>query len=85
LRWGNFKIATRDITIDQATDDPKLIRRTAGLALKRLDLSQRFRLLGVRVGKLEAKNLDGNQGLALIKYAPSAMQSIANEKTPELF
>jgi DNA polymerase IV len=85
LRWGNFKIATRDITIDQATDDPKLIRRTAGLALKRLDLSQRFRLLGVRVGKLEAKNLEGNQGLALIKYAPSAMQSIANEKTPELF
>lgn len=85
LRWGNFKIATRDITIDQATDDPKLIRRTAGLALKRLDLSQRFRLLGVRVGKLEAKNLEGNQGLALIKPAPSAMQSIANEKTPELF
>jgi DNA polymerase-4 len=85
LRWGNFKIATRDITIDQATDDPKLIRRTAGLALKRLDLSQRFRLLGVRVGKLEAKNLEGNQVLALIKPARSAMQSIATEKTPELF
>jgi DNA polymerase IV len=58
LRWGNFKIVTRDITLDAATDDAKLIRRTAGLALKRVDLTQRFRLIGVRVGKLEAKNLE---------------------------
>jgi DNA polymerase IV len=85
LRWGNFKIATRDITLDQATDDAQLIRRTAGLALKRLDLSQRFRLLGVRVGKLESKNSEGNQPPALVKPALSAMQLIANERAPELF
>jgi DNA polymerase IV len=55
LRWGNFKIVTRDISLPEATNDPALIRRTAGLALKKVDLSQRFRLLGVRVGKLESE------------------------------
>jgi DNA polymerase IV len=85
LRWGNFKIATRDITIDAATDDPKIIRRTAGLALKRLDLSQRFRLLGVRVGKLEPKSSEQKLPLAGIEPARGAMKNEANEKEPELF
>ncbi len=85
LRWGNFKIATRDITLEAATDDAKIIRRTAGLALKRLDLSQRFRLLGVRVGKLEAKKLDQNMLLARTDAGQVAIKNIANEKTPELF
>ncbi|NJS35559.1 MAG: DNA polymerase IV [Brachymonas sp.] len=78
LRWGNFKIVTRDITMEHATDDAKLIRRTAGLALKRVDLSQRFRLLGVRVGKLEAKNFKKNQALAGIESATSAIKNIAS-------
>jgi DNA polymerase IV len=56
LRYGNFKIVTRDITLAQPTDDAAVIRRTAGLALKRADLTQRFRLLGVRVGKLSPKS-----------------------------
>jgi DNA polymerase IV len=85
LRWGNFKIATRDITIEAATDDAKIIRRTAGLALKRLDLSQRFRLLGVRVGKLVAKNDEENRVLARTDIDDSAIKSIAIEKMPELF
>lgn len=85
LRWGNFKIVTRDITLDAATDDAKLIRRTAGLALKRVDLNQRFRLLGVRVSKLEAKNLEGNQPLAVINSAQNAIKLIASGREPELF
>ncbi len=85
LRWGNFKIVTRDITLEAATDDPKLIRRTAGLALKRVDLAQRFRLIGVRVGKLEAKNLEPNQPLPVIEFTLNATELIANEKEPELF
>ncbi len=90
LRWGNFKIVTRDITLDVATDNAKLIRRTAGLALKRVDLSQRFRLLGVRVGKLEAKTSERNEQLALIKYTKLAMKKIVSEQAekdrmPELF
>jgi DNA polymerase IV len=85
LRWGNFKIATRDITIDQATDDPKIIRRTAGLALKRIDLSQRFRLLGVRVGKLIQKDLDKKSPIADMESTKFATKSIVDDRMPELF
>jgi DNA polymerase-4 len=52
LRYDDFRIATRDHTIDHFTADAKTIRRIAGQCLKRVDLSRRLRLLGVRVGKL---------------------------------
>ncbi len=85
LRWGNFKIATRDMTLETATDDAQLIRRTAGLALKRLDLSQRFRLLGVRVSKLEAKNSEKKELAAGIDITQSAIKKEAVDRMPELF
>ena len=43
---------TRDTTLDRFTSDAADIRRQAGLCLKRVDLTRRIRLLGVRVGKL---------------------------------
>ena len=52
LRYGDFKIVTRDQTLAEFTADAKTIRHTAGLCLKRIDLTRRFRLLGVRVGTL---------------------------------
>jgi DNA polymerase-4 len=52
LRYDNFQSVTRDVTIDTSTADAAAIRRHAGLCLKRVDLSRRIRLLGVRVGKL---------------------------------
>jgi DNA polymerase-4 len=52
LRFDNFKTVTRDTTIDEHTADATAIRRQAGLNLKRVDLSRRIRLLGVRVGKV---------------------------------
>ena len=52
LRYDDFKSVTRDVSIDDYTDDPKRIRLLAGQCLKRVDLSRRFRLLGVRVGTL---------------------------------
>ncbi|MFO1503581.1 MAG: DNA polymerase IV [Steroidobacteraceae bacterium] len=52
LRFDNFKAVTRDTTIDEHTADAAIIRRQAGLNLKRVDLSRRIRLLGVRVGKV---------------------------------
>jgi len=55
LRFDNFKSVTRDTTIEDYTADAKVIRRQAGLNLKRVDLSRRIRLLGVRVGKLAKK------------------------------
>ncbi|MDM0024141.1 Y-family DNA polymerase [Variovorax saccharolyticus] len=52
LRYGDFKIATRDQTIEAFTADPKEIRRIAGQCLKRVPLERPLRLLGVRVGTL---------------------------------
>jgi DNA polymerase-4 len=52
LRYDDFKIATRDQTIDRFTNDAKTIRQTGGLCLKRVPLERPLRLLGVRVGAL---------------------------------
>ncbi|MEO6080225.1 MAG: DNA polymerase IV [Steroidobacteraceae bacterium] len=62
LRFDNFQTVTRDTTFDEPTADAKIIRRQAGLNLKRVDLSRRIRLLGVRVGKL-VKAIDAEGAL----------------------
>jgi DNA polymerase IV len=53
LRFEDFKTVTRDLTLDDATAEPEAIRRAAGLCLKRVDLSRRLRLMGVRMGTLQ--------------------------------
>lgn len=58
LRYDNFQSVTRDTTIDHFTADAATIRREAGLCLKRVDLTRRLRLLGVRVGKLVKAGTD---------------------------
>lgn len=52
LRYDNFQSVTRDQTLAHYTADAASIRQTAGLALKRVPLTQKLRLLGVRVGTL---------------------------------
>ena len=52
LRFDDFKIVTRDLTLPAHTMDAKAIRRAAGECLKRVDLTRRLRLLGVRAGAL---------------------------------
>ena len=52
ITFDNFEKVTRDQTIELHTADAATVRRVAGLCLKRVDLSRRFRLLGVRVGNL---------------------------------
>ena len=52
LRYDNFQAVTRDQTLTEYTADAKQIRQIAGQCLKRVDLSRRLRLLGVRVGSL---------------------------------
>ena len=52
LRFDDFKTVTRDQSINVPTNDPAEIRQLAGLCLKRVDLTRRLRLLGVRVGGL---------------------------------
>lgn len=75
LRFDNFKIITRDLTLEQPTADAQAIRQAAGRALKRAPLERRLRLLGVRVGALAPMN--------------SAQDAIKNEaypmKTGQLF
>ena len=52
LRFDDFKSVTRDLSLPAHTFDAVAIRRAAGECLKRVDLSRRLRLLGVRAGAL---------------------------------
>jgi DNA polymerase-4 len=52
LRFEDFKTVTRDLTLPEPVADAAAIRHAAGLCLKRVDLSRRLRLLGVRAGSL---------------------------------
>jgi DNA polymerase-4 len=53
LRFDDFRTVTRDHTVEAATQDGAVIRAAAGQCLKRVLLSRRLRLLGVRVGGLQ--------------------------------
>ena len=52
LRFEDFKTVTRDLTLPEATAEAAEIRSAAGQCLKRVDLSRRLRLLGVRMAAL---------------------------------
>jgi DNA polymerase-4 len=52
LRFDDFRIATRALTLPAHTLDGRAIRRAAGQCLTRVDLSRRLRLLGVRASAL---------------------------------
>jgi len=59
LRFDDFRTVTRDHTVDEPTQDGAAIREAAGQCLKRVNLSRRLRLLGVRVGGLVRIGRDG--------------------------
>ena len=88
LRFDNFKSLTRDITVDHYTASAQEIRRIAGQCLKRAPLTQRLRLLGVRVGALlpatEAASLVPNRPLAHAERARAAIKNRADEQTDGL-
>ena len=52
LRYDNFQSVTRDQTLTGYVNQAHAIRQAAGQCLKRVDLTRRLRLLGVRVGSL---------------------------------
>ncbi len=70
LRFDNFQSVTRDTTIEAVTADAAIIRRHAGLSLKRVDLARRLRLLGVRVGKLVRIGTPANSSSADAAESP---------------
>ena len=54
LRFEDFRTVTRDTTLTQGVQDATAIRRHAGECLKRIPLTRRIRLLGVKAGHLQA-------------------------------
>ena len=72
IRYDNFQSVTRDQSIDEHIADAKRIRQLASQCLKRVDLTRRIRLLGVRVGSLVKA---GTQ-------PPTPTRYIAAEETP---
>ena len=78
LRYEDFRTVTRDMTLDEPVADAAAIRRAAGLCLKRVDLSRRLRLLGVRAGTLVRPG-------AAPSAAAASPGGPAGAATPELF
>jgi len=59
LRFEDFQTVTRAQTLTHHTDSTTDILHAARLCLKRLTITRRIRLLGVRVGKLESMATTG--------------------------
>ncbi|WP_322058477.1 DNA polymerase IV [Paraburkholderia sp. J63] len=53
IKFADFKVVTRDLSLPEAVADVASIRRAAGACLKRVLLDRRIRLIGVRVSALE--------------------------------
>ena len=81
LRFDDFAIATRDVTLPGHTLDAREIRRAAGSCLKRVDLTRRLRLLGVRASAL-ARLADLVAPLAA--EPPAAATVVACEPDPHV-
>ncbi|MDZ4252559.1 MAG: DNA polymerase IV [Sulfuritalea sp.] len=56
LRYEDFRIVTRDLTLPEPTADPAVIRRAAGECLRRVPLVKKLRLLGVRTSALASSS-----------------------------
>ncbi|TNF59580.1 MAG: DNA polymerase IV [Burkholderiales bacterium] len=82
ITYDNFEKVTRDITIGEATDHADVIRRHAGQCLRRVDLSRRLRLLGVRVGKLVKPGTESDDGRRY-SAAASAPPRTARDRSPD--
>jgi DNA polymerase IV len=53
IKFADFKVVTRDLSLPEPVSDAPAIRRAVGDCLKRVSLNRRIRLLGVRIGALE--------------------------------
>jgi len=75
LHYDDFRIVTRDVTLPAAIGDMAALRRAAGSCLKRVDLTRRLRLLGVRAGTLvRADELGASISAAAARPPPSTHQ-----------
>jgi DNA polymerase-4 len=76
LRFDDFQTLTRDVTVAEATADPRIILEAARSCLRRVTFDRKLRLLGVRVGSLVRP---GEQAF------PLPRPSRAAEAAPPLF
>jgi len=76
LRYDDFQSVTRELTVEQYSADAREIRRIAGQCLKRVDLTRRLRLLGVRVGTLARPDRLEHAGDAGHAVEPKAGDSL---------
>lgn len=53
IKFADFKVVTRDLSLAEPVADAASIRRAVGECLKRVSLDRRIRLIGVRIGSLE--------------------------------
>ncbi len=74
LRYDDFRIATRAVTLPHPTDDARTIRRIAGRCAGRAPLDRRIRLLGVRAGTLIRAD-----------EAAASLDDDRRRRTPDLF
>jgi DNA polymerase-4 len=83
LRFDDFRIVTRDLTLPAHTMDARSIRRAAGTCLKRVDLTRRLRLLGVRAGALaKIADLVGNTAATEVAPPTRAEEPAAGYELP---
>jgi DNA polymerase-4 len=81
LRFDDFKTVTRDQSVPMPTADPGEIRSLAGQCLKRVDLTRRLRLLGVRVGGLSRPGVAA--GPTRVAKGKSGRQAKADDAAPD--
>ena len=81
LRYDDFKIATRDQTLDSYISDGKAIRKIAGQCLKRVALDQRLRLIGVRASNLIKLGDEASDTEKMASNMPAAQYTQATEAT----
>ncbi|MDP3539750.1 MAG: DNA polymerase IV [Azonexus sp.] len=71
LRYSDFHAVTRDVTLPIGVSEGTEIRKAAGECLKRVPLTQRIRLLGVRAGgliSLKEANPEASDGQAEFQF-----------------
>ena len=86
LRYADFKTATRDVTLDFYTADASTLRQVAGQCLKRVPLTRRLRLLGVRVGSLRHADTAGDGQKTPPAHIGRALAATTIDSTePQLF
>jgi DNA polymerase-4 len=82
LRFDDFRIVSRATMLAQPTTDAATIRRAAGQCLKRVDLTRRLRLLGVRAGHLLPLD-DQGQAPVLAPASGDTLPLFASEPPPD--